>query len=221
MENKAFELSAGDITALSRNDSVYLNNKGASLYRSENFSDAVEYYRLAAAMGNVQSISNLGYCYLYGRSIEQNVSAAMGYFIVAASRGNADAAYKLGDIYDSDKWGMSDKELAVYYYRAAVSNIIHAEWTEDYPVKWDVELQNYPSLCYALGRHLLSGEFMCRNVCSAYCFLKHAEEGYKTEIGDGCAFYEKQYRGVLELIDDSQFDEYKAADDTDDVDIID
>ena len=53
MEITRFELTAADMTAVDLRDSNYINNKGANLYKSENYASAVEYYRLAAAMGNL------------------------------------------------------------------------------------------------------------------------------------------------------------------------
>ena len=118
--NKNF-LTKTDNNAVLLGDSNYINNKGANFYRPDTYMEAVGYYRLAAAMGNVNSISNLGYCYLYGRGIEANLSLALAYFIVAANKGDVDAAYKLGDVYGSDKWGIKDQEMSIYYYRMAAS----------------------------------------------------------------------------------------------------
>ena len=67
-------------------------------------------------MGDMNAVSNLGYCYLYGRDIEQNTSLAIAYFKTAAENGVIDAMYKLGDIYSSDKWNVKDVELSLYYY---------------------------------------------------------------------------------------------------------
>lgn len=87
------------MNAVSLEDSNYINGKGAKLYCGGRYKSAVEYYRLAAAMGNVQATANLGYCYLYGRDIEPNLSLAIAYFKIASVNDNIDAAYKLGDIY--------------------------------------------------------------------------------------------------------------------------
>lgn len=57
-DNKVF-LTVTDNNAVLLDDSNYINNKGANLYRPDTYLEAVEYYRLAAAMGNVHSISNL------------------------------------------------------------------------------------------------------------------------------------------------------------------
>ena len=209
MNDNKFYLTETDNNAILLSDSNYINNKGANLYRPDTYKEAVEYYRLAAAMGNVHSISNLGYCYLYGRSIEANLSLALAYFRVAANKGDIDAAYKLGDIYGSDKWGVKDKEMSVYYYRLAASFVIGTEWENGYIVAYSSELKKYPSLCYALGRELSLGGDMYTDIQRAYQFLKHAEKGYKIELANGNDMYESSYQGVVKLIADSQFDDIR------------
>ena len=210
MENK-FALTATDIRAVDLGDSNYINNKGASFYREGTYAQAVEYYRLAAAMGNLNAVSNLGYCYLYGRDIEPDTELAISYFKTAAARGSVDAAYKLGDIYGSSKWGVKDPEMSVYYYRIAASFIIEGNWEDPYTIAYTEGLAAYPSLCFALGRELSSGENMAVNLESAYQFLKHAETGYKKELANGSSFYEKAYSGVLELLADPRFDDFRKT----------
>ena len=56
MNDNKFYLTETDNNAVLLNDSNYINNKGANLYRPDTYKEAVEYYRLAAAMGNVHSI---------------------------------------------------------------------------------------------------------------------------------------------------------------------
>lgn len=80
-------LSSADYAAIMNKDDGYINQKGAQFYTMCNYADAVQYYHIAAAMGNCDAISNLGYCYLYGRDMEQNTSLALAYFRMAASRG--------------------------------------------------------------------------------------------------------------------------------------
>lgn len=210
MSNNTFTLSPADLNAILLNDSNYINAKGAKRYHPGEYAAAVEYYHLAAAMGNVNAISNLGYCYLYGREIEQNLPLAMAYFHVAAMKENVDAAYKLGDIYGSDKWGVKDKELAVYFYRMAASYLIGENWEENVVVAWCTQLQQYPSLCYALGREMSHGGDMNTDLSVAYQFLKHAEIGYRKELNNGFTPYETCYSGVLKLLADTQFDEVRV-----------
>lgn len=210
MNNKILILTETDNNAVILGDSNYINNKGANLYRDGTYKYAVEYYRLAAAMGNVHAISNLGYCYLYGRDIEPDLSLALAYFKIASLKEDVDAAYKLGDIYGNEKWGVKDKELSIYYYRMAASFVIGTEWERGASVTYSYELQNYPSLCYALGRELSRGGDMYTDVERAYQFLKHAEKGYKAELANGNDMYERSYAGVKELLSDKQFDDIRA-----------
>lgn len=219
MRDEKFTLTATDYNAIDLLDSEYLNNKGAKQYIETDYAVSVEYYRLAAAMGNLHAISNLGYCYLYGRDIDANLSLAIAYFKIATRREHVDAAYKLGDIYSSDKWGVKDQELAVYYYRMAVSFILKNEWENTKMISWNRELEKYPSLCYAMGRELSVGGSMNTDLDSAYQFLQKAEIGYKRELMNGSTMYEKAYAGVVELLADSQFDDIRAKyDDSDDED---
>lgn len=208
MSDEILTLTNADLNAVSLKDSDYINSKGAKLYCGGIYKSAVEYYRLAAAMGNTHAISNLGYCYLYGRDIQPNLSLAIAYFQVASMNHNADAAYKLGDIYGSEKWGVKDIELSVYYYRMAAGFIIGDDW-EDVPIAFCDSLQKYPSLCYALGRELSVKGNLPTDIDAAYQFLKHAEIGYKTELTNGNKMYEKSYAGVVELLNDHQFNEIR------------
>lgn len=190
-------LTATDMEAISLGDSNYINNKGANLYNEGTYSYSVDYYRLSAAMGNVHSISNLGYCYLYGRDIKANTSLAIAYFKIAALKEDIDAAYKLGDIYSSNKWGVKDTELSVYYYRMAASYILGSRWEKEYDLIWEEKLKEYPSLCYALARELSPQGNMCTDINQSYQFLVLAKYGYESAIADGNNMYEESYQGVL------------------------
>ncbi|KRL83405.1 tetratricopeptide repeat protein [Ligilactobacillus apodemi] len=160
------KLTTADFNAMNALDADYLLDKGANFYNLGEYGQAVEYYRLAAMLGNVQAIANLGYCYLYGRQIKANLDLALAYFKVAAQKENIDAAYKLGDIYGSTKWGIQDDELSNYYYRQAVNFILGKDSEKAELLVWHHELQEYPSLCFALGRQKSKNGKMLTN-CSS------------------------------------------------------
>lgn len=203
-------LTPADFAALASKDDGYFNQKGARHYTMSNYTDAVQYYHIAAAMGNCDAISNLGYCYLYGRNMEQNTSLALAYFRIAASHGHIDALYKLGDIYSKDTWVTKDVELSTYYYLKAANFIVNQNWgTNPEVILAYTELQDYPSLCFALGRELLPNGTLFTNVEAAYLFLKHAEQGYQTFITNGQTMYEKSYKHVQELLAQSQFNDFR------------
>ncbi len=208
-ENKmdnTVELSAADYKAIERNDSRYLNSKGANYYREGQYSLAASYYHLAGSMGNSDALSNLGYCYLYGRHTEPNLSLAIAYFKLAAQKGNIDATYKLGDIYGSVKWGIQDIELSIYYYRLAVSNLLDEPLEALHDISWCHSLQNYPSLCLALGKAMLVGGQLFVNIDLAYQFLMFAQKGYEIELQNKGHYYQSAYEQVLKLLEDPQFD---------------
>lgn len=203
--SKKVTFTETDMNAMLLHNSAYLNNKGAKLYVEQKYAEAVEYYRIAAAMGNTQSISNLGYCYLYGREIEQNTSIAIAYFKEAARRGNVDAAYKLGDIYSRDKWDKKDTEQSLYYYNVAAGFISDA-FGPDLSSGLINAFTEYPSLCYALGRENALGGNMPTDIELAFKYLIAAKYGYEKRLANGETMYQESYEGVVELMNDSQFD---------------
>lgn len=209
MEVKVLNLSETDKEAISLGDSNYINNKGAVFYGQENYKEAFEYYHLAVAMGNVQAISNLGYCYLYGRDIPQNIDLAVAYFKVAALKGSDYAAYKLGDIYESTEWNLKDDEKAVYYYRMAITYILGEDAENDERIIEHGELQYNPSLCFALGRALSPKGIMGTDIRKAYQFLLHARRGYEIAINNGDLFFEEKLKEVMKIISQNYFDEVR------------
>ncbi|MCD7769619.1 MAG: sel1 repeat family protein [Oscillospiraceae bacterium] len=74
-------------------------NAGADAYQKGDFETAVRLYQKAAAVGNVVAMSNLGYCYYYGRSIPVDKKKAKQCWEQAAIFGDIAAIYKLGDMY--------------------------------------------------------------------------------------------------------------------------
>ena len=211
MKKKQLKLTNTDYLAIEKVDRNYINNKGAKLYVEPTYKDAVEYYRLASAMGDAHAISNLGYCYLYGRGIDANLSFALAYFKIASMMKDIDACYKLGDIYSSDKWGVQDNEMSIYYYRMAISFILNDEdddddsWSKN-TILWCAKLRKYPSLCFALGRELLSGKYMTKDVTISYLLLKHAYQGYSEALMNGDKMYQECFESVKEWLNNSEYD---------------
>lgn len=198
-------LTQADINAVNTKDSDFLNAKGAKFYGNEEYEKAVEYYRLASSMGNVQATSNLGYCYLYGRSIPVNVDLAIQYFKLAANEGNMDAIYKLGDIYSRDKWGKEDREMAAYYYLKGLNEFCEDSWELYYYDKTRL----YPSLFFAIARESMPNGLLNTDLDLAYVCLQIAKEGYEKFIADGDKMYQESYENVLKLLDDEIFNDAK------------
>ena len=177
----SIQLTKVDEAALRDGDSVYLNGRGADAYYKADYETALEYYRLAAAMGNVESVSNLGYCYMYGRGVEKNMGLAVAYFRLAAERGNPDALYKLGSIYRRGADGVeADGQLGVYYYQRAL-DVIAGQPGADGTL--------YPSLMLALAKEHLPDGLLEVDLNLAWQFLELARQGYESEIAGGAEFY--------------------------------
>lgn len=185
-------------------DADKYNNKGAFYYRDGDYKKAVEYYRLAATLGDVHAVSNLGYCYLYGRGIDVDVDLAVAYFQIAARNMDVDAAYKLGNIYESDKWNMKNDQLSKYYYRLAASFIYEDGLERLYmPDGAEVKFKLFPSLCLAIAKLLLNDEELI-NTEEAKKFLDCAKDGYEECIDRGETFYEKSLNEVKALLGSNQ-----------------
>ena len=194
----AIILTEADILAIERGDYDFLNNKGAKYYTEADYESAIEYYRLAAAMGCVYSISNLGYCYMYARSIEKNMPLAMAYFKIAAQKNNIDAQYKLGNIYEKGADGIEkNEELAIYYYTLAIQTI-NDSYVE--------EPERYPSLYLSVAKAHMPGGIMICNLKDSYRFLQIARRGYEIEKAEGVKYHTDALEATLRLLEDQCFD---------------
>lgn len=199
---KLLTLTKTDELAIEKGDYNYINTKGADLYGKEIFEPSAEYYHLAAAMGSAQAISNLGYCYLYGRHTEQNISLGLAYFKIAAEREVIDAAYKLGRIYEQGFEPISpDPELSLYYYRMAWSYFQRHKYEDDY------DATAYPGLFFAMARATMPGGLMPTDIYKAFSNLVTAKVGYEVMVENGVgAFYQKDLDKVCELMKDKCFE---------------
>ena len=200
-----FQLTQTDKQALYNDDAEYFTDKGARAYSREEYREAVEYYRIAATLGETQAIANLGYCYLYGRAIERNIDLAIAYFEIAASMGNIDALYKLGSIFQSDKWGYKDNERAIFYFQNAIFEVLGSKEYDVDDIKNEDFLLNYPSLCLTLGQAHMKDDILQTNLKIAYVFLEKAKEGYEEALANNIKRYEVAYHRTLELLNDPEF----------------
>ena len=97
-----------------------LLNQGAKAYQSgtpEGFRTAVRFYRESASLGNGQAMTNLGYCYTYGRGVTKNPAEGFRYFVQAAKLGNPEAIMKVADAYQRGQFVKKDEIRAFQFYR--------------------------------------------------------------------------------------------------------
>lgn len=195
-------LSDTDLVAIRNKEANFLLDRGADLYKKGVYSDAIEYYRIAASMGNIQAVSNLGYCYMYGRSVEKNTSLALAYFQYAADNNNIDALYKLGNFYMNGIEVKKDEDIALFYYEKALKELSKCSEEE-----MDLE---YPSLFYSLAKEYMPGGKKESDLDIAFIFLNNAKLGYEYQIDMGSDYYQKQLEEVKKLLKDKMFDEIRT-----------
>ena len=94
-------------------------NKGLDCDKSGNHSEAVEWYRKAAAQGHAAAQYNLGVCYSEGWGVEEDKSEAVEWHRKAADQGHAAAQYFFGCCYFSGEGVEEDKSKAIEWYRKA------------------------------------------------------------------------------------------------------
>lgn len=202
---KQIKLTNTDFLAIEKEDGNYFSIKGNSLCKQGLYEEAIEFYRLAAAMGNSHSINRLGNFYLFGDGTKANISVSIGYFKMAAIKENIDSCIKLGEIYSTDRWGLKDNEMSIYYYRLGASAIIGGEWNV-HNVIWCSNLQKYPHLSFAIGKEFFKGKNLDKDLVLSYIFLRHAFEGYLSIFPNEEEDYHKYLDDVVELLANDEFD---------------
>ena len=132
---------------------------GLNAYNTQNYTEAVKWYRKAAEQGNADAQNNLGFCYSKGYGITQSRAEAIKWYRKAAEQGNAAAQNNLGDCY--------------YYGRSVAQDYIEAvRWYRMAAEQGDAVAQNNLGFCYSKGYGVLQSRTESINW---YC--KAAEQG--------------------------------------------
>lgn len=160
------------------------------------YEQAFELYTLGSKLGNMQATVNLGYCYLYGRSVPSSPKDAFTCFQRAAFTADMpEAIYKLGDMYDRGCYVERDRELAFGLYRKAFLLI------EDNP-------QEAPeikaSVCHRVADHMASGGQPDEPITErrerlllALELYQRAERDYYRAIEAGAYYYDRRLDEVI------------------------
>lgn len=138
-----------------------LGSEGVALYAGGEYEKAFEKYKAAAELGNIEGIYKIGYCYYYGKGVEQNFENAVYWFQKAAEQGHAKAQYMLGNCYYDGKGVDKDNEEAFTWYRKAAG-------------------QGHAKAQYNLGYCYYNGAGVRQDYeMAVYWYQKSAEQGYK------------------------------------------
>ncbi|MCD8161345.1 MAG: hypothetical protein LUE61_09305 [Clostridiales bacterium] len=172
---------------------------GADAYQQGDYETAVRLYWKAAELGSVIALSNLGYCYYYGRSVPVDREMAKKCWAQAAMSGDIAATYKLGDLYRFDA---SEPDLAQSnaLYRRAFRLALDSEDIYSYPDaalrmlqycpeeldKMGIERRLLAQVCVdAIQARIEDGDHYSANVLKkAQAILEEASHEDQTARGD-------------------------------------
>jgi tetratricopeptide (TPR) repeat protein len=142
---------------MSPEEMLYLGN---THYGTENYAEAVKWYRKAAEQGNAVAQNNMGWCYANGIGVDQDYAEAAKWYRKAAEQGEAAAQSNLGWCYENGKGVAQDYAEAVKWYRLAAE-------------QGNAIAQNIMGGCYA------KGEGVDRDFEEAVMWWRRAsEQGY-------------------------------------------
>ena len=110
----------GDASAQFLMGYMYDTGKGAA---PQNYTEAVQWYRMAAEQGDAAAQTNLGRLYFTGRGVPKDVVEAARLFRLAAEQGHAEAQYKLGLLYALGQGVPKDDVQAYAWVNIGVAQI--------------------------------------------------------------------------------------------------
>jgi len=97
---------------------MHQNGKGVT----QDYSEAVKWYRKAAEQGNSTGQFLLGGMYTQGKGVSQDYSEAVKWYRKAAEQGNADAQGHLGASYTLGEGVLQDTITAHMWFNIAAAN---------------------------------------------------------------------------------------------------
>ena len=106
---------AGNELAQFELGNMYSNGRGVT----QDFAEAVKWYRLSADQGYADAQYNLGLMYNNGQGVPQDFAEAVKWWRLAADQGYANAQYNLGLMYNKGQGVPQDYAEAVKWWRLA------------------------------------------------------------------------------------------------------
>ena len=195
------KLTRADKAAIQNGDSNYLVNKGIRYYYDQDYEVALDYFHLAAALGNGRAAGYIGHCYMHGEGVPVEVDLALSYFRIGMDSRDVESFYRLGKNYCDGVGVEKDHELGVYYYENALAELLENGQLQ--------EQLAYPALFYQLALEKAPGGGMGENLSTSYKYLLIAHTGYTLAIENGAFYYEKDLEEVQEKMNDDMYDGVK------------
>jgi TPR repeat protein len=105
----------GDAKSQTKLGTCYVKGDGVT----NDFSEAVKWYRMAAEQNYAKAEFNLGVCYDEGNGVSKDKTEAVKWYRKAAEQNEVHAQFNLGDCYNNGEGVAADKVQAVKWYRKA------------------------------------------------------------------------------------------------------
>lgn len=157
---------------------------GVRSYLKGDYENAVKYYRMAAEQGNVTALSNLGYCYYYGRGMEPDKQQAYLCWSKAAVFGDIPATYKMADMLMN-----GDLPMDPVYARSLYHKAYH-------DAQEFMDPNYYPDICLRVLKY-------CRDDIDPDSILYIAEDavfGFRQKIDSGHTDMEQSLQEAEEIL---------------------
>jgi len=155
-ENKLrFAAEQGDMEAQCDLGTLYYNRE----VESNNFEQAVYWYRKAAEQEFAAAQYYLGNCYFYSIGLNKNYEQAVYWYNKAAEQGHIEAQAVLGNCYENGDGVNKNEEQAIFWYRKAAE--------QGY-----APAQNRLGYCYDLGKGINKNSEQ-----AVFWYSKAAEQG--------------------------------------------
>ncbi len=118
----AFQISfryaqSGNAIAQTNTAFAYFNGQGVA----QNYSEALRWYRLAAAQGNADAQGQIGFAYAQGIGVVKNYVEAVKWFKLAAAQGESSARANLGSAYANGQGVAQDYVESVKWNKLAAA----------------------------------------------------------------------------------------------------
>ena len=178
----AFEAGNGDA----------MNDLGAQYYDGDrgfdqDYTKAVECYKLAASKGSRQAQENLGYCYYYGRNMPVDYEKAFHCFALGAFDGHLISLYKIGDMYRSGHYVEKNPVEAFHIYERCLETMTDEAAPR---IAGPVFLR--------LGFAFLRGEGTNEDAKKALVCFQRAETYLYDMVEGGDAMYKKSLQSAID-----------------------
>lgn len=162
--------------------------EGANAYLRGDYATAVACYQKAAFAGNVTALSNLGYCYYYGRAMAVDKERAYQCWSKAAVFGDIPATYKMADMMINGDLSPDPVFARALYHKAYMD------------AREIMDPDYYPDICLRILKY-------CRadiDEESILLIAQDAVDGFRQKVDAGETFHMKSLKEAEYILQELQ-----------------